>query len=161
MQISTSPEAISNGYKRRSTNWTSLRLLNIYRLGLAAIFVTAQVVGYLVHELWLGDTYAALADAFRPDAEMKDMMWIMILTGLAMLFLFCYIFTKGREGKGVAEGVRYGAIIGVFVSLPTAFDAYVIYPITAELAVIWFVTGVLNFVILGAIFAAIYKPSSA
>ena len=44
MRISTSPEAISNGYKPRSTNWTSLRLLNIYRLGLAAIFVSQGFV---------------------------------------------------------------------------------------------------------------------
>ena len=44
MQISTSPDAPPHGYKPRSTNWTSLRLLNIYRLGLAAIFVSQGFV---------------------------------------------------------------------------------------------------------------------
>ncbi len=72
----------------------------------------------------------ALASAFRPEAEMMDMM----LTELGVLFLFCYIFTKGHEGKGFGEGIRYGALIGTLVSLPTAIDAYVIYPITGELA---------------------------
>jgi hypothetical protein len=85
-------------------------------------------------------------------------MMDMMLTGLGVLFFFCYIFTKGYEGKGIAEGVRYGALMGLFVVLPSA--VYVIYPITAELAMIWYVSGVISFVIFGAIFAAIYEPSS-
>jgi hypothetical protein len=127
-------------------------------IGLVMLFVVAQVLGYLVHQVWLADTYEALASAFRPEAEMMDMMWIMMLTGLGVLFLFCYIFTKGHEGKGIGEGVRYGGLVGVLVGLPSAVDVYVVYPITAELSAIWFVTGVLSFMIFGAIFAAIYKP---
>jgi len=42
-----------------------------------------------------------------------------------------------------------------------AVDQYVVYPLTSELAVIWFVTGVVGLVIAGAVFAAIYKPSNA
>ena len=39
MQTKTSPDFRNNtGYKPRSTNWTSIRLLNVYRLGLSAIF---------------------------------------------------------------------------------------------------------------------------
>ena len=64
-----------------------------------------------------------------------------------------------NEGKGVMEGVRYGALIGVFASIISAVDSYVIYPLTGELAVIWFVTGVIAFVISGAVMAAIYKPA--
>ena len=129
-------------------------------IGLAVLFVVAQAIGYVVHQVWLSDTYELLASAFRPQAEMMDMMWIMMLTGLGVLFFFCYIFTKGYEGKGIAEGVRFGALMGLFVGLPSAVDVYVIYPITAELAMIWYVSGVISFVIFGAIFAAIYKPSS-
>ena len=33
-----------SGYKPRSTNWTSIRLLNVYRLGLAAIFSSQSFV---------------------------------------------------------------------------------------------------------------------
>ncbi len=49
--------------------------------------------------------------------------------------------------------------MGVFLGLPTSVDAYVIYPLTQELAVIWFVTTVVVLMIAGAIFAAIYKPA--
>ncbi len=40
--ISTSP--FQRGYRPRSTNWTSVRLLNVYRLGLAAIFFAQSFI---------------------------------------------------------------------------------------------------------------------
>lgn len=129
-------------------------------IGFVVVFVVTQGISFVIHEIMLSDTYDALAAVFRPEAEMMDMMWIMFVSGTVVLFLFCYIFTKGHEGKGVAEGVRYGALIGLILALPTSVDAYVIYPITSELAMIWFVTTVVIFAIGGAIFASIYKPSS-
>lgn len=130
-------------------------------LGYVAVIVTMQVLGYLIHNVWLMDTYTELAAAFRPQETIFSMMWVMFIGSLIYLFLFCYIFTKGREGKGVGEGVRYGLLMGTFLSIPMAVDQYVVYPITANLAITWFVTGVISFMIAGAIFAAIYKPSGA
>ena len=40
--INTSP--FDSGYRPRSTNWTSVRLLNVYRLGLAAIFFAQSFI---------------------------------------------------------------------------------------------------------------------
>jgi hypothetical protein len=128
-------------------------------IGFVAVWIVMQVIGYLIHAVMLDDMYNALAASFRPKEVMDSMMWIMMLSGTAVLFLFCYIFTKGHEGKGVIEGVRYGGLMGLFLAFPTSVDAYVIYPLTQELAVIWFVTTVVGIMIAGAVFAAIYKPS--
>ena len=130
-------------------------------IGFVVVFVVMSVFGYLVHEVGLSATYESLASVFRPKAEMDSMMWMMMAGGVVSLLLFCHIFTLGYEGKGVMEGVRYGTLIGIFVSIPMSVDHYVIYPLTGELAVIWFVAGVVGFVIAGAVFAAIYKPSAA
>jgi len=128
-------------------------------IGYAAVFVLLQVIGYLVHEVAMGDTYHALAAAFRPEEQMNEMMWIMMLSGVVVLFLFCYIFTKGREGGGIMEGVRYGALMGVFLGIPTSVDPYVLYPLTQFVAVVWLASAIVSFTIAGAVFAAIYKPS--
>ncbi len=128
--------------------------------GFVAVFVVMQLIGFLIHAVMLADTYEALAASFRPKEQMDSMMWIMFLSGTVVLFLFCYIFTKGCEGRGVMEGVRYGTLMGLFLAFPTSVDAYVIYPLTSELAVIWFVTTVVGMIIAGALFAAIYKPSA-
>ena len=128
--------------------------------GFVAIFIVMQVIGYVVHEVMMADTYAALAAIFRPREEMDSMMWMMMLSGAVLLFLFCYIFTKGCEGKGVMEGVRYGALMGLFLALVNV-DQHVIYPLPANVAAIWFVSVVVSLTISGAVFAAIYKPSGA
>ena len=48
----------------------------------------------------MGDTYEKLASIFRPEAEMMDMMWMMMVSGAVMMFMFCYIFhQRGYEGK--------------------------------------------------------------
>ncbi len=44
MQTLTSINPLASGYRPRSTNWTSVRLLNVYRLGLAAIFFAQSFV---------------------------------------------------------------------------------------------------------------------
>jgi hypothetical protein len=128
-------------------------------IGFVAVVIVMQAIGFLIHVVMLDETYKALAASFRPKEVMDSMMWIMILSGTVVLFLFCYIFTKGHEGKGVIEGVRYGALMGLFLAFPTSVDAYVLYPLTQELAAIWFVTTVVGFMIAGAVFAALYKPS--
>lgn len=130
-------------------------------IGFVVVFVVAQVIGYLVHEVWLSSTYESLAAAFRPRDEMFDMMWMMMVGGVFTTFLFCYIFTKGYEGRGIGEGMRYGLLMGLFLAIPTAVDQYVVYPLTSNLAVTWFITMTATFMILGAVFAAIYKPTAA
>jgi hypothetical protein len=128
-------------------------------IGFIVIYVVYQALSFLVHGVLLEQHYAALSDVFRPRAEMDEMMWLMFISAALYLYLFCRIFVGGYEGKGVGEGVRFGLLIGLFLSIPMALDQYVVYPITPALAVLWFVSGVLSFVIVGAIFAAIYRPT--
>jgi hypothetical protein len=128
-------------------------------IGWIAVFVVMQIYGYVVHEIGLSETYQSLASIFRPAEEMESMMWMMMVGGAVSLLLFCYIFTIGHEGKGVMEGVRYGLLMGILISIISAVDSYVIYPLTGELATIWFFTGIIGFVLAGVVFAAIYKPA--
>ena len=130
-------------------------------IGFVAVFVVMQGLGYVIHEVMMGDTYERLASIFRPEAEMYDMMWMMMVSGAITIFMFCYIFTKGYEGKGVMEGVRFGALIGFLMAGPMAIDPHVIYPVPAEVASIWLISGIATLMIAGAVFAAIYKPDTA
>lgn len=127
-------------------------------IGFIVVYIVAQALGYLVHSLWLGDTYASLASVWRPMPEMQSMQWIMLVTSAIFTFFFCYIFVRGCEGKGIVEGVKYGLIIGLFVSLTQSYDWYVILPIPYSLALKWFLSGTATSMVMGAVFAAIYKP---
>ena len=127
-------------------------------IGFVAVFVVFQLMGYVVHQVLLGDTYEAFAAVFRPQEEMFSAMWMMMLGQAAYLFVFCYIFTKGHEGKGITEGVRFGVLMGLFLSIPMAVDQYVVFPISGNLALAWFASSLAFLIVCGAVFAAIYKP---
>lgn len=131
-----------------------------FALAFVACFVVSQVLGFLIHGLWLSPTYEALASVWRPKAEMESMMWMMMMTAAVLVFAFCYIFTKGYEGKGVMEGVRYGLWVALLCAIPQSFDSFVIYPVPLSLAVKWALSGVAYFVILGAVLVSIYKPTA-
>ncbi len=132
--------------------------MNVKRFLLAAlaVFVSFQVLDYVIHMLILSPDYEAVASVWR--ADMMDIFWIMYITGAVMSLLFVYIFTKGYQGKGVMEGVRYGLVIGIFMMAIGAINQYVIYPIPFILAVKWLIFGTIEFIIAGIITALIYKP---
>lgn len=123
-----------------------------------AVYVVAQILGYLTHAVWLGPTYGELASVWRPEAEMMSMQWIMFITSAVYCFFFCYIFARGYEGKGVMEGVRFGAVIGLFVGVVSSYDWYVILPIPYSLALKWFISGMVISIILGVVASLTYKP---
>jgi len=124
-----------------------------------AIYTVSLVLGYLVHGVILRATYDSLKNVWRPDMQSK--MWIEWLDGFVVSFLFTYIFTKGYEGRGIMEGLRFGLVIGLFVSIPTAYGTYLIIPIPYYLALEWFLYGTAQAILLGAVAAAVYKPLAA
>lgn len=130
-------------------------------IGCVVVFVVLQAIGFVVHGVMMAPTYQELAAIFRPEAQMNDMMWMMMLSAAVTVYMFCYIFTKGYEGKGIMEGVRYGALVSFLMAGAWSIDQHVIYPLPADVATIWLVSGFVSFMIAGGVFAAIYKPESA
>jgi hypothetical protein len=130
-------------------------------MAVAACYVTGHVLGFLIHGVGLDATYKALAAIFRPKAEMDALMWLMFVSSALAVFAFCFIFTKGYEGRGVTEGVRYGLWVALLVGIPGAMDQFWIYPVPAELAIKWAIANVVYWVTLGTVAAAIYRPDTA
>jgi hypothetical protein len=134
-------------------------VMNIKRFILASVlvFVAFQVLNFLIHNVLLMAAYQATADVWRPDMMQK--MWIIYVTTLIFSFLFVYIFTKGYEGKGILEGVRYGLLIGLLMNVVGMFNQYAVYPVPLTLAVQWFIYGMIQYVICGIVAAVIYRPA--
>ncbi|GAB4373434.1 MAG: hypothetical protein Kow0042_17370 [Calditrichia bacterium] len=125
------------------------------------IFVVATLLDLLIHNVILSGAYESTRQLWRPRAEMNRLMWLWLLSNLIWSFLFVYIFAKGYEGRGIMEGVRYGVIIGLFVSIPMSLGTYAVQPITFGIAAGWFIFMLIEIVILGIIAALIYRPAEA
>jgi hypothetical protein len=123
------------------------------------VFVVVQAMDFVINNIILMAQYESLKELWRPDMGSK--MWIMYLIGVMVAFLFTYIFIKGREGKGLAEGVRYGIIIWLFVSVPMSLGFWIMLPIPFKLALWWILFSLLEMLVAGILVAAIYKPAAA
>lgn len=119
------------------------------------VFFTFEILDLIVHSILLSNTYEQLNHIWRPDMDSK--MWIMFVTALIFSFLFVYIFTKGYEGKGIVEGIKYGLIIGLLMLIVGLFNQYAVYPLPFILIIQWFVFGLMEFIACGIIAALIYK----
>ena len=120
-----------------------------------AVFVTLQAIDWLVHGLLLAGWYAELKGLWR--AEMMDLMWVMALGSLFFSFMFVFIFTRGYEDKGIAEGARYGLYVGLLIFVSGMLGQYAMYPIPLGLALIWLAYGIVEMIIAGIVTAALYK----
>ena len=127
-----------------------------FLLASLAVFVTLQILDFVIHNLILGSTYEAIQGVFRPD--MADKMWVISLMGLVLSFQFVYIFTKGYEGKGIMEGLKYGLLIGLVIHFVGAFNQFAVYPLPYGLIWKWIIWGTIQLMIAGAVAALIYKP---
>lgn len=124
------------------------------------VFLVLEVTNYLIHGVILHSTYMSdeYKMLFRPEDAMMGNMWIMWLMDLVWTYFFIFFFVKGYESKGVMEGIRYGFYIGIFFYMVTSIQTYVVYPVGFGLTFAWFICGLIQTLILGAIAAAIYKP---
>jgi glycerol uptake facilitator-like aquaporin len=126
-------------------------------LAFVATYIVYQALGFVVHQVWLTPVYQEIAEVFRPREQMDTMVWIFSLTSAVVVLIFCYVFTRGYEGRGIGEGVRYGVLMGLFMMVVQAYDSYVIYPLPYHLVLKWFFAGMVTFVVMGIVVALVYK----
>ena len=124
-------------------------------IGSVAVFVTTQFIEGFLNLFLLGPVYSSYPQIWRPLAEME--LWIIPLGGVFFSFFFVFIFSKGYEGKGLLEGVRYGLYVALLVALPTSVSNYAMMQIPSSLAVQWVTFSALEYVIAGAILSGVFQ----
>jgi hypothetical protein len=123
-------------------------------LGAVAVFVVIAVWETIVNMLLLSSAYAATANLWRPMAEMK--IWLFYVIYLFVAFFFTLIFSKGYEGKGAVEGLRYGFYVGMMMAVPMAYGTYGSMPIPYSLALQWFLYELIKYVLCGTAVALVF-----
>ncbi|HUI64995.1 MAG TPA: hypothetical protein VL126_09130 [Bacteroidota bacterium] len=126
-----------------------------------AVFVAAEILNFLVYGLMLGPSFKSLQSLWRPDAD--SLMWIYHVITLVGSFFFTYIFSKGYEGKGIMEGIRYGLYIGIWLSIGEAYGTYAMVAVPYGLTLEWFLLGIVRYILMGIVVSLVYgsKPKAA
>lgn len=128
-------------------------------IGFVAVFITLEVLDFLIHDVILMSTYMAMQNVWRTDMMAK--MWVLHFVKIATAFFFAMIFSKGYENKGIMEGIRYGFYVGMIVASGFAFGSYATFPIPHTLAIHWFVLSLVEYIIAGVVIALVYGRKEA
>ena len=128
-------------------------------LGVLTVFVVIAAWETIVNLLLLSSAYQATAHLWRPMAEMK--IWLFYVIYLFVAFFFTLIFSKGYEGKGVVEGLRYGFYVGMMMAVPMAYGTYGSMPIPYSMALQWFIYGLIEYLLCGMAVALVFGKQAA
>jgi hypothetical protein len=123
-------------------------------LGFVAVFVVVAIIDWIVNTMLMASVYAQIADLMRPEEEVK--MWLIVICWIFFAFFFTFIFSKGYEGKGILEGVRYGLYVTGMMAIPAAYMTYATMPVPYGLAFQWWIYAAIENIIAGVVLALIF-----
>lgn len=136
--------------------------LTKYLLAALAVFVVYSGLGYAIHEVILAADYEPLlGSVLRSVDEFSKRMLVLYLGNLVFSLAFCLIYVKSYErGKNwIGQGFRFGLILGTLL-VPVALTEYVVFPLSAALALKWIGLGYLQIVITALVAAGLYQPQT-
>ncbi len=87
-------------------------------VGFVAVFFAFTVID----EVLMKFAFVPISHIMRPEAERE--LWIVLVSYAFFAYFFTWIFSKGYEGKGILEGVRYGFAVAFMMMLPWAYVNY-------------------------------------
>lgn len=122
-----------------------------------ALFIFTFFYQWFVNAFLLSGLYKETADLWRSHLEMKRRFPLMILYHAAVAIWLTFAYFRFYGKGGIKDGFNFGLIFGVFAAILAAAP-YIWLPITAGLAVSWFIAFVIQGIISGLILGALYSP---
>lgn len=122
--------------------------------GALGVFVTVLILDSLVNMFLLRPEYETTKHLWRAAEDIN--MALLIVCYAVQAFFFAFIFSKGYEGKGVVEGLRFGLYVALLMVLPFAYMSYATMPIPYMLSLKYFLFGTMTWVIAGGVVALVF-----
>ncbi|HJU75446.1 MAG TPA: hypothetical protein VJ717_17005 [Gemmatimonadaceae bacterium] len=137
--------------------------MNYPRIALAGLGATVAyfALGFLILALLpLADEVRQFAAVYRPEESMKSVapvgMVAMLLAMMALAALYAFAF---RGGSSIAQGVRFGFLVGVFAAGSFVLHNYVSLNIGLRLALLQAAAHFFQLLGSGVVIALIYRPA--
>lgn len=126
------------------------------RFFVAAAVLCVVAVGWnaLVHLVVLRADNAMMQPLRRTDLSHGLLCSLLLTAALCVLFVIGYARVARRASLG--EGVRYGLWFGCLAGLLVDLNQYLLYPIPGPLAAKWFLSGLIEFILYGALVTRLY-----
>ncbi len=134
--------------------------MNYSRIALAAVTATVfdACYGFLVYGTLLSSHFERYPAVYR-NAETGAAFLPLMFGGLFIAIIVVSIMyaTGYAGGSGVAEGVRFGLLLGTFASFAFAGVNYAVLNIGRQLAVMVAAAAFVEWLLIGVIIGLVYK----
>ncbi|MBL7959732.1 hypothetical protein JNL27_05765 [bacterium] len=124
-------------------------------LAFVAVFVTWQILDFVIHNMLLMKAYEASASMWRPMEEMK--MGLMIFVSAVSAFIFVWVYAKFVSPKSMMIGLQYGIILGVSFGIGMGYGTYAVQPLPYNIALSWFLGTIVELGVAGLLTGLIVK----
>jgi len=134
--------------------------MNYVRIMIAAVAATVfdAVYGFLVYGMMLAPEFARYPGVYRSNEAGQAFLPLMFGGLFIAIVAAAIIYAKGYEGgRGVAEGTRFGFLLGVFVVMAFAGVNYAVLNMGRKLAVMAAAAGFVEWLVIGTIIGLVYK----
>ncbi|MBC8021995.1 MAG: DUF1761 domain-containing protein [Burkholderiales bacterium] len=127
-------------------------------LSVVAVFVTAMILGALVHHFLLGQEYMKLAHLFRTPEDQKAHLPFMLIAHLVMAIGWTWIYRMGRENKPwLGQGIRFGIAMALICTIPMYLIYFAVQPYPSDMVALQITYDTICSVILGMVVAAVNR----
>lgn len=128
-------------------------------LTMVVIFVLANLLGFFVHAIWLRAEYMSVVSQnpglFRPEGQEK--MVAIVLAYMAFAVGSVWVYAHGVQNKPLLiQGVRFGILMWLVLTVPSFFIAYATQPIPALLMSKQVLSELVSKILLGIVTALVY-----
>lgn len=124
------------------------------------VFAFIFLFEFAFHGTIMKAMYEQTAGLWRNEANMRHLFPWAVMGQFLMAGIFCYIFTKGYEGKGTIEGLRYGLLIGILFA-PENLILHTVAPYPPLMIVRWIGGGLVEAILAGVLVGIIYRPNTS
>ena len=125
-------------------------------LAIVALVILALAWNGFLHLVVLRDANASVQHLRRPD--LADKSWLGILMTLGVVTMFVWGYRKVARTGTLQEGLGYGLAFAVLAGLLVDVNQYVLFPIPGAVALKWFMGGVVEFCLYGAVVSRVCPP---
>ena len=124
-------------------------------IAVAVIYVTWIAMDFVIHGLILGQSYAAMAQFWRPMEEMKRVLMsiVTLIAGIS----FVLIYARLVANKSLITGMQFGILFGVGYGISMGFGSYSVMPIPYSIALTWFLGTLVEMTVAGILVGLIVK----
>jgi hypothetical protein len=136
--------------------------MNYARIGLAAVAATVwdALYGFLMYGTLIAPEFAKYPGVYRSNEAGMAFLPLMFAGVFVAILAAAIIYAKGYEGgNGLAEGGRFGVLLGLFVVFAFSGVNYATLIINKKLAGMTAAAAFVEWAVVGVVVGLVYKPA--